>query len=117
MAQTHHSIDYVELAAQDLDAATSFYAQAFGWGFNNYGPEYAGIQSADGDGEAGGLSAFADAGPPLVLIYSADLEQTLAEVLAAGGTLTQGPYDFPGGARFHFTDPSGNQLGVWTAKS
>jgi len=117
MANIHHAIQYVEIAAHDLPGATAFYAAAFGWQFNGYGPEYAGIRAPDGDGEIGGINAAGDSEPgpggPLVLIYSDDLEATVEAVEAAGGTVTNGPYGYPGGRRFHFTDPSGNELGVF----
>ncbi|NKY37614.1 VOC family protein [Nocardia speluncae] len=116
-AHTHHGIDYIELTVTDMDAARSFYRSAFGWEFNDYGPEYTGIRRFDGsEGEAGGLAAGPEVrtGGPLVLLYSNDLDASLRSVGAAGGTVTEGPFDFPGGRRFHFTDPSGNQLGVWS---
>lgn len=114
---THHGIDYIELTVTDLDAAKTFYRSAFGWEFTDYGPEYSGIHRFDGSpGEAGGLALGTEVrtGGPLVLLYSEDLDTTLRSVGAAGGTVTEGPFDFPGGRRFHFTDPSGNQLGVWS---
>ncbi|SDH47596.1 VOC family protein [Agrococcus jejuensis] len=107
----HHAIDYVELSAPDLPAARAFYEQAFDWTFTEYGPEYLGIQ---GVGREQGGIAIGDA-PPLVQLYSDDLDATLAAVRAAGGTITVEPFDFPGGRRFAFADPAGNQLGVWTA--
>lgn len=115
MVNRHHAIDYIELAAPDLEASKRFFAAAFGWSFNDYGPDYAGIRAADGDGEAGGLSpaSKAGAGHPLVLLFSDDLDATAEAVRQAGGQVTEGPYEFPGGRRFHFTDPGGNQLGVW----
>jgi predicted enzyme related to lactoylglutathione lyase len=119
MTNIHHAIDYIELAASDLSAAKAFYAGAFGWEFNDYGPEYAGIRGPGGDDEVGGINATGQGGTgpggPLVLLYSDDLEATAAAVDSAGGTVTDGPYEFPGGRRFHFTDPSGNQLGVWAS--
>ncbi|MGA9869878.1 MAG: VOC family protein [Rhodococcus sp. (in: high G+C Gram-positive bacteria)] len=111
----HHRIDYVELSVTDLAIARAFYSRAFGWEFNEYGPMYAGIVGADG-GEVGGLAvteAPAPVGGPLVLLYSDDLDATVDAVRAAGGTIVNGPYAFPGGRRFHFSDPSGNELGVW----
>lgn len=114
---THHAIDYVEFTVTDLDAAKRFYTAAFGWGFNDYGPAYAGIRGAEeGAPEAGGLRVDAQVRPggPLVLLYSADLDRTADAVRDAGGTIVNGPYEFPGGRRFHFTDPSGNELGVWS---
>ena len=122
MAQHTHSIpltiDYVEISVTDMQAARDFYGSAFGWLFTSYGDGYSGIRTvaeADGD-EAGGL-VLADTvvrGGPLVLLYSDDLDGTATRVAEAGGTVVQGPYEFPGGRRFHFVDPSGNELGVWS---
>lgn len=115
MASTHHTIDYIELGAPDVAAAKAFYAAAFGWTFNDYGPEYAGIRASSGDGEVGGLNAgrAATRGGPLVLLFSDDLAASEQSVRDAGGTVTEGPYAYPGGHRFHFTDPAGNELGVF----
>ena len=115
MSRTHHALDYVEIAVSDLKRARAFYGAAFGWQFNDYGPGYAGIRSPDGEDEVGGLNATASprSGGPLVLLRSADLDGTAAAVAAAGGVLTLGPYAFPGGRRFHFTDLDGTELGVW----
>ena len=113
-AHTHHAIDYIEFAVTDVAAAKRFYAAAFGWRFADYGPDYAGIQ---GDGrEVGGLRRddAPRAGGPLVVLYSRDLATTLEAVRAAGGRILQEPYAFPGGRRFHFADPSGNELAVWS---
>ncbi|MFF2452890.1 VOC family protein [Isoptericola sp. NPDC058082] len=115
----HHTIDYLELPVTDLAAAQEFYAAAFGWEFVAYGPQYAGIRTAAerAPAEAGGLrlaeAADVSRGGPFVLLYSDDLDATLAGVTAAGGRVVDGPYEFPGGRRFHFLDPSGNELGVW----
>lgn len=116
MHQTHHALDYVELLTADLPASQRFYAAAFGWEFNDYGPTYAGIRAPDGDGEVGGLNAARPGGRggPLVLLYSADLDATVAAVRTAGGEILEEPYAFPGGRRFHFADPGGNELGVWS---
>jgi predicted enzyme related to lactoylglutathione lyase len=115
MTPLHHAIDYIEINVTDLPTAKTFYRDAFGWEFNDYGPDYAGIRSPDGEGEVGGLNPNAAPMPggPLVLLWSADLDASVAAVTAAGGSVIQGPYDFPGGRRFHFRDPSGNELGVW----
>ena len=105
-------IDYVELRAGDMQASKAFYAAAFGWGFTDYGPEYAGFEGA---GLNGGLDATtpADGRPPLVILKSEDLEDALGRVEAAGGVVTVPIFDFPGGRRFHFRDPAGNELAVW----
>jgi hypothetical protein len=110
----HHAIDYIEISVTDMTVAKRFYEAAFQWQFNDYGAEYAGIRK--GDGEAGGLR-LADAvttGGPLVILYSDKLEDTLDAVKKAGGIITTEPFSFPGGRRFHFRDPSGNELAVWT---
>jgi hypothetical protein len=111
----HHAIDYVEISVRDVPAAKRFYGAAFGWQFNDYGPSYAGIRGTDR--EMGGL-AQADSvttGGPLVVLYSRDLDATLAAVRSAGGEIVKKPFSFPGGRRFHFRDPSGNELAVWAA--
>lgn len=116
----HHGIDYVELAAPDLDAIKRFYGAAFGWTFTDYGPDYAGYSDgrthAGGRGEAGGVRREASVarGGPLVILYSSALEATRDAVVAAGGTLTRDIFTFPGGRRLQFTDPAGNELGVWS---
>ncbi len=117
MAPTHHTIDYIELGSDDLAATCAFYEGVFGWKLTPYGPAYAGIRAADGDGEVGGIDATTPPRPggPLVLLYSDDLDATVAAVRAGGGTIDVEPYDFPGGRRFHFTDPTGNSLGVWAS--
>ena len=115
MRNLHHAINYIELSVDDLAATQEFYSSAFGWEFNEYGPAYAGIRSSDGEGEVGGLNATEPpvAGGPLVLLYSDDLDATVSAVERAGGEIVAPPYDFPGGRRFHFRDPSGNVLGAW----
>jgi len=116
----HHSLDYIELVVTDLEASKSFFGDAFGWSFNDYGPGYAGIVSPRGDGnEAGGLMLADDPRPiggPLVLLYSEDLDTTKAAIEKAGGTILQEPYEFPGGRRLHFADPTGTELGVWSTQ-
>ena len=112
----HHAIDYIEFAVTDLAKAKSFYSQAFNWKFNDYGPEYAGIQKPGG--EIGGLrlDKKVSGGGPLVILFSNDLEKSVVQVKEAGGKILSGPYEFPGGRRFHFADPSGNELAVWSEK-
>jgi uncharacterized protein len=106
-------LDYLELPATGgaLDSAKAFYAAAFGWTFTDYGPTYAAFD----EGLEGGFQADRDEAPakPLPVLYSARLEATLAAVEAAGGAVVRPIFAFPGGRRFHFTDPAGNELAVW----
>jgi predicted enzyme related to lactoylglutathione lyase len=113
-AHAHHAIDYIEIPVTDVDAAKAFYASAFGWSLVDYGPDYAGIQ---GDSkEMGGLRRDSEVGGggPLVILYSEDLEGSVEAVTAAGGPILKPIYAFPGGRRFHFADPAGNELAVWS---
>ena len=105
------AIDYVELPAAGLAAAKGFYAAAFGWRFVDYGPSYAAFEGAGVDGGLNGEDAHP---APLVILYAHDLEAMLAKVEAAGGKVVRPIFAFPGGRRFHFTDPAGNVLAVWS---
>ena len=110
-------VDYFELAVNDLDEAKAFYAKALGWAFNDYGPDYAGIQDPRNSGqEFGGLSRHAPASRGegvLPLVRSENADDTLASVLDAGGRIRVEMHEYPGGRRFTFADPSGNILGVY----
>ena len=110
-------IDYIELAVDDLEQAKTFYAKALGWMFNDYGPDYAGIQDPRNAGqEFGGLSPHAPASRGegvLALVRSENADDTLVSVLDAGGRIQVEMHDYPGGRRFTFADPSGNILGVY----
>ena len=104
-------LDYLELPGGDLPASKAFYGAAFGWKFIDYGPEYAAFD----EGLDGGFDAQADAvRTPLPVLFATDLEAMLARVEAAGGTIVEPIFAFPGGRRFHFRDPAGNELAVWS---
>jgi uncharacterized protein len=105
-------INYIELPVSNLDAARSFYASAFEWAFTEFGPTYAGFDNAGLDGGSAAGDAATTAAP-LVLLKAEALEDALARVEAAGGEITAPIFEFPGGRRFHFRDPAGNELGVW----
>jgi predicted enzyme related to lactoylglutathione lyase len=116
---THHAIDYIEIPVTDLARAKRFYGEAFGWTFNDYGDQYVGIRRADDPGvEAGGFRPVdaVEPGGVLVILYSEDLEESVAKVRAAGGEITAEPFEFPGGRRFHFRDPDGHELAVWSSE-
>lgn len=112
----HHTINYIELPANDLAAMKAFYGAVFGWTFIDYGPTYASFKSAGIDG---GFDADSGRRKPstegaLVILGSDDLVQSEKDVIAHGGVVSVAPFDFPGGRRFHFIDPSGNELAIWT---
>lgn len=113
---TQHRIDYLEMPARDLENTKAFFQQVFGWGFTDYGPDYCCFEDA---GMMGGFfrdsqASRTDRGAALVVIYSADLEQTQAQVEEAGGRISKEIFSFPGGRRFQFFEPSGNELAVWS---
>jgi predicted enzyme related to lactoylglutathione lyase len=106
-------LDYFEMPATGgrLDSVKAFYSEAFSWSFTDYGPTYAAFD----EGLAGGFQADASeaSAKPLPILYSEDLEATLEAVRNAGGTIVKPVFSFPGGRRFHFHDPAGNELAVW----
>ena len=111
---SHHGIDYIEIGALDVAAAKRFYSAALGWTFTDYGEDYAGIQ---GDGrEPGGLCKTEEVvrGGALIVLYSEDFNASFSSVGAAGGKIVKPPFEFPGGRQFHFTDPSGNEIALWS---
>ena len=114
----HHEINYIEFSVSNIEEAKRFYRAAFDWHFNDYGPEYAGIRKQHEDGECGGICLANEVatGGPLVVIYSENLERSYELVKSAGGRITRETTSFPGGRRFQFSDPSGNELAVWSDK-
>jgi len=112
----HHHFNYIELPTTDMAAMKAFYSAVFGWSYVDYGPSYAAISGAGMDG---GFDGGAGARKPsdqgaLVVLYSDDMEASEKAVKAAKGEITTPIFSFPGGRRFHFKDPSGNELAVWT---
>lgn len=109
----HHRIDYVELPTTNIQRLKDFYGQAFGWQFQDWGESYASFA----DGRLNGGFRLEDSVTPggvLVILYSQNLEETRDGVISAGGTLDVDIFSFPGGRRFQFSDPEGNQLAVWS---
>ena len=106
-------IDYIEFDATDVAATKRFYAECFGWKFTDYGPEYTSFE----DGRMTGGFRRAErtnAGSVLIVIFAMDLADAETRVRQAGGKIVKPVFEFPGGRRFHFTDPSGNELAVWS---
>ncbi len=112
-AANDRRIDYIEFPATDVPRTKRFYMDAFGWKFEDYGPDYTSFL----DGRLSGGFRKAEhvrSEGALIVIYAADLAGMEAKVKASGGTIVKAIFSFPGGRRFHFTDPSGNELAVWS---
>jgi predicted enzyme related to lactoylglutathione lyase len=112
-AKHDRRVDYIELAATDIDATKRFYTTVFGWKFTDYGPDYTSFE----DGRINGGFYRADAaraGTVLVVMFAVDLAAMEQRVRSAGGKIVKPVFSFPGGRRFHFSDPSGNELAVWS---
>lgn len=112
----HEKINYVEYPCRDIQKTKRFFTAAFDWTFVDYGPDYTAFanQGLDGGFFTSELSAATQRGSALIVFYSQDLESTLEKVERAGGTISQPIFAFPGGRRFHFTEPSGNEFAVWS---
>jgi len=112
----HEKINYIEFPAKDIEATKAFFTAVFGWSFVDYGPEYSAFSN---EGINGGffkseLSVSTKNGSALVVFYSKELEQTKSKIENAGGSIIKPIFSFPGGHRFHFVDPNGNEYAVWS---
>lgn len=111
----HEKIDYLELPAGNFQATKDFFSAVFGWTFQDYGPDYTSFSNAgiNGGFRAEDKASTTEGGGALIVFYSDDLEATLEKVEQAGGEIIVPIFSFPGGRRFHFIEPSGNELAVW----
>jgi predicted enzyme related to lactoylglutathione lyase len=109
MRYTH--IAYLELPSNDVAASKDFYGTLFGWTFEDWGPDYAAFSNAGLEGGFNGGSEHRTRAP-LIVLETNDIEAMAAKVVEAGGAITMPIFEFPGGRRFHFTDPSGQELAV-----
>lgn len=112
----HEKINYVELPAKNLSATKDFFSTVFGWSFQDFGPEYSAFsnQGIDGGFFKSELSSSTDNGAALIVFYSNNLEATQEKVKKANGDIIKPIFTFPGGRRFHFLEPSGNEFAVWS---
>lgn len=112
----HEKLNYVEFAARDLEATKAFFSAVFGWRFVDYGPDYAAFsnQGLDGGFFKADLCNQTGNGAALLVFYSADIQSTFQKVINSGGIINKPLFDFPGGCRFHFIEPSGNEFAVWS---
>jgi hypothetical protein len=106
-------IDYIEFNVADIARSKAFYGEAFGWTFTDFGPDY--CEFSDGHMKGGfDATGTVTLGGPLVVLYGSDLADIRNSVEAAGGEIVKPIFEFPGGRRFHFTDPDGYELAVWS---
>jgi hypothetical protein len=113
----HHKINYIEFTTADVAKSKAFYGKVFGWGFQDWGPEYISFSAENGGIDGGfrkGPAPENGESAPLVVLYSANLEATAEAIVAAGGSIVVPAFAFPGGRRFHFSDGAGNVLAVWS---
>jgi predicted enzyme related to lactoylglutathione lyase len=112
-AEQDRRIDYLEFPATDIEATKAFYSAVFGWKFTDYGPHYTSFH----DGRMGGgfdQGARVVGGGVLIVIYARELDAVKSRIAEHGGRIIRDTYEFPGGRRFHFADPNGNELAVWS---
>ena len=108
-------IDNIEFNVTDIERAKKFYGEAFGWNFTDFGPEYCEFN----DGRiTGGFTTLGPVktGGPLVILFADDLAETQKRLEGLGAKITVPVFEFPGGRRFHFADPEGYELAVWSDK-
>lgn len=112
----HEKLNYVEFGAKDLEATKSFFSSVFGWDFVDYVPEYSAFsnQGLDGGFFKSDSCSQTHTGGVLLVFYSVDIESTLAKVVQNDGEISRPVFEFPGGCRFHFIEPSGNEFAVWS---
>lgn len=112
----HEKINYVEFPSNDIDATKKFFNSVFGWSFADYGPEYSAFKNEglDGGFYKSDLTVSTKNGSALIVFYTKDINETQTKIKSAGGLIIKPVFSFPGGLRFHFSDPSGNEYAVWS---
>jgi len=111
----NNCINYIEFPLVNNQNTKRFYSQVFGWTFIDWGPDYISFSGAGIDGGFNGTGEVQDKSPgALIVLYTDDLEQKVKDVINAGGKIAKKIYSFPGGRRFHFIDPNGNELAIWS---
>lgn len=112
----HNKINYIEIPAKNVESAKKFFGSVFGWSFVDYGPDYCsfGDQGVDGGFFKSELTVSTQNGSPLIVLYSSNLEVTQSKIEISGGSIIKPIFSFPGGRRFHFSDPNGNEYAAWS---
>ncbi len=115
MQWVHNHINYIEFQAHDLSAIKEFYTSVFGWTFVDYGPDYCSFSESGVQGGFAKTNTVIVNGA-LIVLYHSDLKSVKNKIIRSGGKITKDVFSFPGGQRFHFKDPDGNELAVWSDK-
>jgi uncharacterized protein len=112
----NNKINYIEIPAQNIAATKAFFSEVFGWSFVDYGPDYCSFaaQGVDGGFFKSDLVVSTKNGSPLIVLYSNELEAIQNKIEKEGGKIVKPTFSFPGGRRFHFSDPNGNEFAVWS---
>lgn len=112
----HHQLNYIEIPSRDLEATKAFFQQVFDWSFEDYGPDYCAFSKAGIDGGffRSEQSMSSEQGSALLVLYSDNLEASQQQVIQFGGKICKPTFEFPGGRRFHFREPSGNEFAIWS---
>lgn len=112
----NNKINYIEIPAKNIGATKAFFSEVFGWSFVDYGPDYCSFaaQGVDGGFFKSDLVVSTKNGSPLIVLYSNSLEKTQEKISKANGKIIKDIFSFPGGRRFHFSDPNGNEFAVWS---
>jgi len=111
---TDNTINYIEFPATDIDKTKTFYSEIFGWGFVDYGPSYVSFEGAGIDGGFTTDTTVVPQGGVLVVLYFKELELLQSRIDEYGCRISRSIFQFPGGRRFHFVDPNGNEIAVWS---
>ena len=114
----HHQVNYIEFPCSDFQATKKFFTSVFGWTYIDYSPKYVAFKNAGIDGGFFDSSQFSRSknGSSLIVFYSESLEKTQELIVKNDGNIIEDIFSFPGGRRFHFTEPSGNEFAVWSDK-
>ncbi len=112
----HEKINYIEFPSKNIETTKAFFTSVFGWSFVDYGPDYTAFsnEGIDGGFFKSNLSTNTSNGSALIIFYSKELEQTQTKIEQSGGSINKPIFSFPGGRRFHFNDPNGNEYAVWS---
>ncbi|MDY0361039.1 MAG: VOC family protein [Desulforegulaceae bacterium] len=112
----HNKINYIEIPSKNIEITKDFFSKVFDWSFVDYGPDYCSFsnEGIDGGFYKSDLKVSVDSGSPLIVLYSNDLQATQLKIEQSGGEIIKPVFSFPGGKRFHFTDPNKNEYAVWS---